>query len=152
MDKTKGNEPTFPAPILVGSGSNTDQAVDFLLTAVEWIFREDGWGLQYPLEGEISNWIEQAAQKPIEEGAFAAQATTNRTVERDVFRQSLALNVDPRREEEKQIATLLSDISPEAAQRLSSALRSNDVKGVQAAQSAIVDKLGSRVTEGMTRA
>jgi hypothetical protein len=73
MYKPKRDEPTFPAPILVGSGTNTDQAVDFLLTAVEWIFREDGWGLQYPVEGEISNWIEQAGQKPIHAGASAAQ-------------------------------------------------------------------------------
>jgi hypothetical protein len=152
MDKPKGNEPTFSAPILVGSGSDTDQAVDFLLTAVEWIFREDGWGLQYPLEGEISNWIEQAAQKPIQEGASTAQATTKRTVERDVLRQSLALNVDPRSEEQQRIATLLSDISPEEAQRLTSALHSNNANGIQAAQSAIVDRLGNRLTEGMTPA
>ena len=152
MDKPKRNEPTFPAPILVGCGTDTDKAVDFLLTAVEWTLREDGRGLQYPVEGEISNWIEQAGQKPIQEGLYAAQATTGRTVERDVFRQSLALSVDPRIEEEKRLATLLSNISPEDAQRLSSALHSNDVKGVQAAQSAIVDKLGRQVTEGMTPA
>jgi len=152
MEKPKGDEPTFPAPILVGSGTHTDQAVDFLLTAVEWILREDDWGLQYPVEGEISNWIEEAAQKPIHPGASAAQATTNRTVERDVLRQSLALNVDPRSEEEQQIATLLSNISPEDAQRLTSALHSNDVESIQAARSAIVNKLGERVKDGMTPA
>jgi len=152
MDKPKRNEPTFPAPIIVGSGPSTDQAVDFLLTAVEWILREDGWGLQYPVEGEISNWIEQAAEKPTQTGVSAAQATTKKTVERDVLRQSLVLSVDPRSEEEKRLATLLSDISPGHAQRLTSAMHSNDVKGVQAAQSAIVEKLGKRVTEGMTPA
>ena len=152
MDKPKGNEPTFPAPILVGSGPSTDQAVDFLLTAIERILREDDWGLQHPVEGEISNWIEEAEQKPIHAGVSAAQATTNRTVERDVLRQSLALNVDPRSEEEKQIATLLSNISPEDTQRLSSALHSNDVESIQAAQSAIVNKLGERVKDGMTPA
>lgn len=152
MEKPKEDKPTFPAPILVGSGPSTDQAVDFLLTAVEWIFREDGWGLQYPLEGEISNWIEQAAEKPIQTGVSAAQSTTKKTVERDVLRQSLALSVDPRSEEEKRLATLLSDISPGDAQRLTSAMHSNDAKGVQAAQSGIVEKLGKRVAEGMTPA
>jgi hypothetical protein len=152
MKKPKGDEPTFPAPILVGSGTNTDQAVDFLLTGIEWILREDDSGLQYPVEGEISNWIEQARQKPVQTGVFVAQVTTNRTVERDVLRQSLALNVDPRSDEEKRIATLLSDISPEDAQRLASALHSNDVKGVQAAQSAINAKLGKQITEGITTA
>jgi hypothetical protein len=115
VGKPNGNEPTFPAPILVGSGSDTDQAVDFLLTAIERILREDGWGLQYPLEGEISNWIEQAGQKPIQGGLYAAEATTSRTVERDVLRQSLALGANPRIEEEKRLATLLSEISPEDA-------------------------------------
>ena len=152
MDKPKRNDPTFPAPILVGSGADTDQAVDFLLTSVEWILKEDDWGLLYPVEGQISTWIEQAGQKSIQAGVSSGQATTNRTVERDVLRQSLALTVDPTSEEEKRIATLLSDISPEDAQRLTSALHSNDVKGVQAARSAIVDKLGKRITEGITPA
>jgi hypothetical protein len=152
MEKPTKDEPTFPAPILVGSGTNTDQAVDFLLAAVEWILREDDGGLQYPVEGEISNWIEQAAQKSIQAGVFAAQITTHRTVERDVLRQSLALNVDPRIEEEKRLAALLSDISSEDARRLTSALHSNEGEGVQAARAAIVEKLGNRVKEGMTPA
>lgn len=152
MAKPTRDEPTFPAPILVGSDPSTDQAVDFLLTAVEWIFRQDGWGLQHPVEGEISNWIEQAAEKLSQTGGSAAQATAKKTVERDVLRQSLALTVDPRSEEEKRLATLLSDISPEDAQRLSSAMHSNDAERVQAAQSAIVEKLGQRVMEGMTPA
>jgi hypothetical protein len=66
--------------------------------------------------------------------------------------QRVALGVDPSVEEEKRLATLLSHISPEDAQWLAWALHSNDVNGIQAAQSAIVGKLGKQVTEGMTPA
>jgi hypothetical protein len=150
MEKPKQNEPTFPTPILVGSGPAVDRAADFLLTALEWVLREDGAGLLYPIEGEISNWIEQLWAKPYQAGSSTVPVTTNMTAERDVLRESLALIVDPRNEEEKQIAQLLGGISLEEVQRFSSALHSNNGPGIEAVQSEIVDRLGKQITEGLT--
>jgi hypothetical protein len=152
METPKRDEPTFPTPILVGSGSSADQAVDFLLTAVEWGLRADNPGLLYPIEGEISNWIEQLWGKPYQGGSSAVPVTTNGTVERDVLRESFTLIADPRNKEEKQIAGLLGSISLEEAQRFTSALHSNDVAGIEAARSAMVGKLGKQITKELTPA
>lgn len=150
MDKPKQHEPTFPTPILVGSGPGVDRGVDFLLTALEWALREDDPSLLHPIEGDLSNWIEQLWEKPCQAGSSTVPVTTNMTVERDVLRESLALFADPTNEEEKQIAQLLGDISPEEIQRFSSALHSNNGPGIVAIHSEILGRLGKQITEGLT--
>lgn len=150
MEKLKQREPTFPTPILVGSGPSSDRAVDFLLTALEWALREDNPGLFYPIEGEISNWIEQLCEKPNPVGSSGAPVTISKTAERDVLRGLSAPFADPRNEDEKEIAGLLGDISLDDAQRLTSALHSNNVAGIDAARSAILGKLGKQITTGLT--
>jgi hypothetical protein len=150
MEKPKQNEPTIPIPILVGSGPGVDRGVDFFLTALEWALREDDPSLLHPIEGELSNWIEQLWEKPCQAGSTTAPGTTSMTVERDVLRESLALFADPRDEEEKQIARLLGGISPEEIQRFSSALHSNNGPDIEAIHSKILDKLGKQISEGIT--
>jgi len=150
MEKPKQRKPTFPTPILVGSGPGVDRATDFLLTVLEWVFREDDAGLLYPIEGELSNWIEQFWEKPYQAGSSPEPVTTKMTVERDILRESLALFADPTNEEEKQIARILGGISPEEVHRFSSALHSNNVPGIVAVQSEIVDRLGKQIKQGLT--
>jgi hypothetical protein len=150
MDKPKQSEPTFSTPILVGSGPGVGRATDFLLTALEWVFREDNSGLLYPIQGEISNWIEQLWEKSYQVESSTVPVTTKMTVERDVLRESLALFADPKNKEEKQIAQILGGVSPEEVQRFSSALHSNNGPGIEAVQSEIVDRLGKEIAEGLT--
>jgi hypothetical protein len=150
MDKLKQHEPTFPTPILVGSGPSADQAVDFLLNALEWALREDNPGLLYPIEGEISNWIEQLWEKPNHVGRASTLVPTSKTVVRDVLRGLFAPFADPRNEEEKEIAGLFGGISLEESQRLASALQSNDVAGIEAVRTAILGKLGKQITTELT--
>jgi hypothetical protein len=146
MDKARQHEPTFPTPILVGS----DQAADFLLTAVEWAFKQDNPALLYPIEGEISNWIEQLCETSIRVGNPGTPVSTSKTVERDLLRGLFAPFADSRNEEEKEIAGLLGGISLEESQRLASALQSNDVAGIEAARTAITSKLGKQITAELT--
>lgn len=150
MDKLKQHEPTFPTPILVGSGSTADQAADFLLNAVEWALKQDNPALLYPIEGEVSNWIEQLCETSNQVGNPDTPVTTSKTAERDVLRGLSAPFADPRNEDEQQIARLLSDISLEEAQRLASALQSNDVAGIEAVWTTILSKLGKQITTGLT--
>lgn len=150
MDKLKQHEPTFPTPILVGSGSSADQAVDFLLNAVEWALKQDNPALLYPIEGEISNWIEQLCETSNQVGNPGTPDTTSKTVERDVLRGLFAPFADQRNPDEQQIVGLLSGISLEEAERLASALYSNDVKSIEAARSAILGKLGKQITTELT--
>jgi len=150
MKKSKQDEPTFPAPILVGSGPGVNRAVDFLLTALEWALREDDPSLLYPIEGELSNWIEQLWEKPYQAGSSTVPVTTKMTVERDVLRESLALFADPTNKDEKDLSALVGNLSPDEIQRLISALRSNNGPGIEAARSEIVDRLGKQITEGLT--
>ncbi len=150
MKKSKQDEPTFSAPILVGPGPGVNRAVDFLLTALEWALREDDPSLLHPIEGELSNWIEQLWEKPYQVGSSTVPVTTKMTVERDVLRESLALFADPKNKEEKQIAQILGGISPEEIQRFSSALHSNNGPGIEAIHSEILDKLGKQITKGLT--
>jgi hypothetical protein len=150
MEKPKQGEPTFATPILVGSGPGVDRATDFLLTALEWMFREDNPALLYPVEGEISNWIEQLWEKPYQAESPTLSVTTNMTTERDMLREALALFADPRNEEEKQIARHLGAFSLEEIQRVSSALHSNNGPGIEAVQSEIVDRLGKQIKDRLT--
>lgn len=150
MEKLKRDEATFPTPIFVGSGTVADQAADFLLTALEWVLREDDLSLLYPVEGEISKWTEQLWEKPYQLGNPNPTVATNTTVERDLLRESLALLADPRNEEEKQIAGLLGGISLEEVQRFATALHSNDAAGLEVARSAIVERLGKEIKQGLT--
>jgi hypothetical protein len=150
MEKPKRGEPTFPTPILVGTGPGVDRATDFLLTALEWVFREDDPGLLYPIEGEISNWIEQVWEKPYQAASSPEPVTPKMTIERDILRESLTLFADPTNEEEKQIARILGGISPEEVQRFSLALHSNNAPGIEAVQSEIVDRLGKQIKQGVT--
>jgi hypothetical protein len=150
MKKSKQDKPTFPAPILVGPGPGVNRAVDFLLTALEWALREDDPSLLYPIKGELSNWIEQLWEKPYQAGSSTVPVTTKMTVERDVLRDSLALFADPTNKDEKDLAALVGNLSPDEIQRLISALRSNNGPGIEAARSEIVDRLGKQITEGLT--
>lgn len=65
MEKPKTNEPTFPAPMIVGSGLGGEQAGAFQLSLLDWILREEEVSLLFPIEGEISNWIKELWAKPI---------------------------------------------------------------------------------------
>lgn len=150
MEKPKQPRPTFPAPILVGSGPGGDRAVDFLLTALEMILREDDPGLLYPIQGEISNWIEKLWEKPCQVTTSDVPATTSKTVERDLLKESLALFADHRNEAENQIAGLLGDVSLDEVQRLSSALHSKDAAGIEAVRAEILNKVGKRLADGLT--
>jgi hypothetical protein len=152
MDRSKQDEPTSPTPIFVGTGPRVVKAAEFLLSLVDWSLREEEVSLLYPIEGELSNWIEKMCEKQVQFEKSDLPAKPN-SVELEVLRESSALWSDPRNEDEKKVARMLgNNISLADVQRLATALNLRDVASIEAVRSEMVAKLDKQVTKDLTPA
>ena len=147
MARRKQDKPTSSGPIFVGLGPGGEHATQFVLTIVEWVLREEEQvALCGPVEGEISEWIAQVWDKPIQFDRQHLPGNNRAAIQQETLREAFAILADPRKKEEKQLAELLGSISLDDARRLSTAIGENDVSGSNKIRSEIVDKLSERIT------
>lgn len=150
MENSKQGEPTFPTPILVGSGTRADEATNFLLTALDWAFREDELNLLYPIEGEISQWIKEMWVKPVQLDRASCQAKGEPLVHGETLREALAMFADPRKEEEKRLAELMGKIPSDTIRKLTAAFEADVTVRVNEARAEIVEKLNPLIKKELT--
>src|SRR5713101_1575031 len=130
MARRKQDQPTSSGPIFVGLGPGGEHATQFVLTIVEWVLREEEQvALCGPVEGEISEWIAQVWDKPIQFDRQNLPDNNRVAIQRERLQEAFTFLADTRKEEGKQLAALFGSISLDEARRLSIAVGENDVSG-----------------------
>jgi hypothetical protein len=156
MGQEQQGQPTLLESILVGSGPGADQGAEFLLAVADWVLREEEVPIKAPVKGDLSQWIAEMCAKPIEVSPGKAVATRRRAIPNELLKQllkqSVAILVDPRREEEKRLAQLMDDFPPADLQRLMETLRQGDSSAVNAMRTEIAQKLGPQLFKQMSPA
>ena len=149
MEKPKQGEPTFPAPMIVGSDPSGYRAVNLPLIALDWILREEEVSLLFPIDGEISHWAKELWAKPFQLDPKDFPANSKTPISREVFG---VLFADPGNEAAKRLAELLSSISSSDFQSLVTSILANDGPDFDAARSDMLHKLGAQITKELTPA
>lgn len=149
MERSKQGEPTFPAPMIVGSDPSAYRAVNFPLIVLDWILREEEVSLLFLIDGEISHWTKELWAKPFQLDPKDFPTNSKTPISREVFG---ALFADPGNEAAKRLAELLSSISSSDFESVATSILANDGADLDAVRSGMLDKLGAQIKKELTPA
>jgi hypothetical protein len=150
MRKIPQGQPTLFQSIFVGSEPNAQQAAEFFLAVADWFLKEGEIQIKVPLKGDISQWIAKVCSKPILVSVGNTVGASPAAVQRQVVKQSLNILADPRQEEERRIVGLLENVSAADMQRISEALRKEDIRALNATRAEIGERLGRQWVKSIT--
>lgn len=140
MPNQPKDKPTAPVPILVAPGIGGDHAAEFYLTMMDWLLRDE-MNLLGDLEGEISGWLREGLARPVKLERRDIPEQNKGAVRRQVLRESFAFGVDPRKNEEMQIGSLLEGIDSEDLNGTLEALQRGDYSAAEKIRTELVNRL-----------
>ena len=137
-------------------GSEFDQMAELVLAATDWVLREEEVSIKERVKGDLSQWVAEMCAKPIEVSPGNVVATHRRAIPgellKQLLKQSVAILVDPRQEEEKRLAQLMGNFPPADLQRLMDTVRQGDSSAVNAMRTEITQKLGPQLLKQISPA